>query len=93
MIRKMQKGKYYLFYSANHFMSRDYAVGYAVADSPLGPWHKPANNPIIHRSTVGENGSGHGRKVGADARPHGRDPARLRQKKSLKFLGELFRRI
>lgn len=54
------KGKYYLFYSANHFMSRDYAVGYAVADSPLGPWHKPANNRIIHRSTVGENGSGHG---------------------------------
>lgn len=54
------KGKYYLFYSANHFMSRDYAVGYAVADSPMGPWHKPANNRIIHRSTVGENGSGHG---------------------------------
>lgn len=54
------KGKYYLFYSANHFMSRDYAVGYAVADSPMGPWHKPANNRIIHRSIVGENGSGHG---------------------------------
>lgn len=54
------KGKYYLLYSANHFMSRDYAVGYAVADSPLGPWKKPVNNRIIHRSTVGENGSGHG---------------------------------
>lgn len=54
------KGKYYLFYSANHFMSRDYAVGYAVADSPLGPWKKPNDNRIIHRSTVGENGSGHG---------------------------------
>lgn len=54
------KGKYYLFYSANHFMSRDYAVGYAVTDSPMGPWHKPANNRIIHRSIVGENGSGHG---------------------------------
>ena len=54
------KGKYYLFYSANHFMSCDYAVGYAVADSPMGPWHKPANNRIIHRSIVGENGSGHG---------------------------------
>lgn len=54
------KGKYYLFYSANHFMSRDYAVGYAVADSPLGPWKKPMDNRIIHRSTVGENGSGHG---------------------------------
>ena len=54
------KGKYYLFYSANHFMSRDYAVGYAVADSPMGPWHKSADNRIIHRSIVGENGSGHG---------------------------------
>lgn len=53
-------GKYYLFYSANHFMSPDYAVGYAVADSPLGPWEKNSANPIIHRSIVGENGSGHG---------------------------------
>ncbi|GEM_PF-44814 len=52
--------KYYLFYSANHFMSRDYAVGYAIADSPLGPWKKPTDNRIIHRSIVGENGSGHG---------------------------------
>lgn len=51
---------YYLFYSANHFMSRDYAVGYATSDSPLGPWKKNPNNPIIHRSIVGENGSGHG---------------------------------
>lgn len=53
-------GKYYLFYSANHFMSRDYAVGYAIADTPMGPWLKPMNNRIIHRSVVGENGSGHG---------------------------------
>lgn len=53
-------GTYYLFYSANHFMSRDYAVGYATASSPLGPWTKYEGNPIIHRSIVGENGSGHG---------------------------------
>lgn len=53
-------GKYYLFYSANHFMSPDYAVGYAVADSPAGPWTKNQNNPVIHRAIVGENGSGHG---------------------------------
>lgn len=51
---------YYLFYSANHFMSRDYAVGYATAPAPMGPWTKYEGNPIIHRSTVGENGSGHG---------------------------------
>jgi beta-xylosidase len=54
------KGKYYLFYSANHFKNIDYAVGYAVADSPMGPWVKYEGNPIIHRSVVGENGSGHG---------------------------------
>lgn len=54
------KDKYYLFYSANHFMNIDYAVGYAVADSPMGPWIKHGGNPIIHRSIVGENGSGHG---------------------------------
>lgn len=53
-------GKYYLFYSANHFMSPDYAVGYAVADSPTGPWTKNPKNPIIHRGIVGEKGSGHG---------------------------------
>ena len=54
------KGKYYLFYSANHYRSVDYAVGYAVATAPLGPWVKPAGNPILHRTIVGENGSGHG---------------------------------
>lgn len=54
------RDKYYLFYSANHFMNVDYAVGYAVADSPYGPWEKPHDNPIIHRSILGENGSGHG---------------------------------
>lgn len=53
-------GTYYLFYSANHFMNIDYAVGYATASSPMGPWTKYDGNPIIHRSIVGENGSGHG---------------------------------
>ena len=41
-------------------MSPDYAVGYAWAESPCGPWHKNPDNPVIHRSIVGENGSGHG---------------------------------
>jgi len=54
------KNKYYLFYSANHYLNIDYAVGYAVADSPFGPWIKQQDSPIIHRSLVGENGSGHG---------------------------------
>lgn len=54
------KGTYYLFYSANHYRSIDYAVGYAVSRSPAGPWTKYDRNPILHRSLVGENGSGHG---------------------------------
>lgn len=54
------KSKYYLFYSTNHFKNIDYAVGYAVSDSPFGPWVKYEGNPILHRSIVGENGSGHG---------------------------------
>lgn len=38
----MQKmnGKYYLFYSANKYNTRDYAIGYAVSDSPTGPFVK-----------------------------------------------------
>lgn len=54
------RGKYYMFYSANHFRNIDYAVGYAVADSPYGPWIKHKDSPIIHRSIIHENGSGHG---------------------------------
>jgi len=53
-------GVYYMFYSANCFASIDYSVGYATAWNPMGPWEKPSGNPIIHRSVVGENGSGHG---------------------------------
>jgi beta-xylosidase len=54
------KDKYYLFYSANHFKNIDYSIGYAVADSPYGPWIKQKDSPIIHCSIVNENGSGHG---------------------------------
>ncbi|ASZ11877.1 glycoside hydrolase family 43 protein [Chitinophaga pendula] len=51
---------YYLLYSANDFRSKDYAVGYATATSPTGPWKKYSGNPIISRQTVHQNGSGHG---------------------------------
>lgn len=54
------KGTYYLIYSANHFRNIDYAVGYATSQSPYGPWKKYPNNPILHRSMIGENGTGHG---------------------------------
>lgn len=41
--------KYYMTYSANHFESAYYGVGYAVADSPKGPWTKYSANPILQK--------------------------------------------
>ena len=43
-------GKYYLTYSANNTRCQDYALGYAVSDSPLGPFKKYEGNPILHKS-------------------------------------------
>ena len=40
-------GKYYLTYSGNGYDAKEYAVGYAIADSPLGPYKKYAANPIL----------------------------------------------
>ncbi|MBQ8302235.1 MAG: glycoside hydrolase family 43 protein [Clostridia bacterium] len=51
-------GKYYLTYSANHTRSEDYAIGYAVSDSPFGPFRKYKGNPILHK-TEDVNGTGH----------------------------------
>jgi beta-xylosidase len=44
-------GIYYIMYSANHFGGEHYAVGYATSKSPLGPFKKAANNPILHKNT------------------------------------------
>lgn len=44
-----KNGTYYLIYSANGYTSQDYAVGYATASSPYGPWKKYSGNPILHR--------------------------------------------
>lgn len=55
-------GKYYMMYSANFFGGENYAVGYATADSPLGPYKKAANNPVLEKNTNsgGEvSGTGH----------------------------------
>ncbi|QGK72292.1 family 43 glycosylhydrolase [Allosaccharopolyspora coralli] len=38
---------YYLTYSANNFQNRHYGVGYATAQSPLGPWRKAPENPVL----------------------------------------------
>jgi len=53
-------GKYYLMYSANYFANADYAIGYAVADSPFGPWEKYSGNPVLAKDlSIGVSGPGH----------------------------------
>ncbi|MBQ1253892.1 MAG: glycoside hydrolase family 43 protein [Alistipes sp.] len=51
-------GRYYITYSGNDFRSQDYAVGYAVADKPMGPYVRYEGNPILHRH-MGYYGTGH----------------------------------
>lgn len=53
---------YFMMYSANHFAGQNYAVGYATSTSPLGPFQKAANNPVLQKNTSkGGNvtGTGH----------------------------------
>lgn len=38
---------YYLMYSGSETMFGTYAIGYATADNPIGPFIKSANNPIV----------------------------------------------
>ncbi|MES2454581.1 MAG: family 43 glycosylhydrolase [Bacteroidota bacterium] len=54
------KNLYYMIYSANDFRNIDYAVGYATATSPLGPWKKYKGSPIISRANLNHYGTGHG---------------------------------
>lgn len=41
---------YYMMYSANYFGGKNYAVGYATAKSPLGPFTKAGNNPVLQKN-------------------------------------------
>lgn len=57
----IKRGKYYyLFYSANDFRHPGYSVGYALSESPTGPWRRHEANPIISSKQTGQPGSGHG---------------------------------
>ncbi|MEG6613507.1 glycoside hydrolase family 43 protein [Pseudoclostridium thermosuccinogenes] len=38
---------YYMFYSANCYADATYSVGYATSESPLGPFKKSEQNPIL----------------------------------------------
>ena len=56
MIR--HQGVYYLLYSGGSADSEDYAIGYATARHPLGPFTKYRGNPIIRKGD-GIFGPGH----------------------------------
>jgi arabinan endo-1,5-alpha-L-arabinosidase len=52
-------GRYYLFYSANEYNTPRYAIGYAVADAPLGPYQKseaPLAESDLPNAVVGPGG-------------------------------------
>jgi len=53
------QGTYYLLYSGTGANSLNYAIGYATAQSPMGPFVKHAGNPIVRR-TEQAFGPGHG---------------------------------
>ncbi len=52
-------GQYYLMYSANCFATPEYAVGYAIAPDPCGPFVKAAHNPVLVASSPDISGPGH----------------------------------
>lgn len=45
-----ERDTYYIMYSANFFGGKNYAVGYATSKSPLGPFEKAKNNPVLQRN-------------------------------------------
>lgn len=46
----VHKDKIYMMYSANYFGGQNYAVGYATANQPLGPFKKAENNPVLQKN-------------------------------------------
>jgi hypothetical protein len=50
--------RYHLFYSGNEWNGRNYAIGHAVCESPVGPCEKTGNGPIFAStgSIVGPGG-------------------------------------
>ena len=52
--------RYYLLYSGGAWHTSEYGVGYAVADSVLGPYQEPEAGPVILRGVPGHVlGPGH----------------------------------
>jgi len=51
----VSENKIYMMYSANYFGGKNYAVGYATSNNPLGPFEKAPNNPVLQKN-VDEGG-------------------------------------
>ncbi len=73
--------RYYLFYSANNYAGADYAIGYAVASAPLGPYQK-VPGPFVKTTTD------RGPVLGPE-RPGYRRGAQRRQLAALSHLGQI----
>jgi beta-xylosidase len=58
-------GRLFLFFSANAYYDRRYAVGYASCETPLGPCRDAPENPIL-RTACEAVGPGHGSIVRDD---------------------------
>jgi beta-xylosidase len=52
-------GRYVLFYSGGNWEEPTYGVSYAVADSPLGPWTEPSDEPLLRTVPGHVVGPGH----------------------------------
>lgn len=65
------KPVYVLLYSANNFEASNYGIGYATAASPLGPFKKASQNPVLSQLPDAEvpiYSTGHGSIVASPAR-------------------------
>ena len=65
------KAVYLLTYSANNYEASNYGVGFATAESPLGPFRKSASNPVLSQlpdSAIPIYSTGHGSIVASP--PH-----------------------
>lgn len=47
---------YYLFFSANNYAGHEYAVGYAICESPTGPCSDAEENPILASDLENKDG-------------------------------------
>ena len=54
-----RNGVYYIMFSANHYQDKEYAIGYATAEKPLGPYKKHEGNPVLKADYPRVSGPGH----------------------------------